>query len=74
MSTPSQCPHRFVRRPPSSSSAAPSSGGKALGAERDEADKRRQLVRAILPLDAWEEGFGMMRRGEAVKILVDMEA
>ncbi len=55
-------------------SSPPSSWEKALAAEREEADKLRQLVSAIIPLDAWEEGFGMMRRGEAVKILVDMEA
>lgn len=55
-------------------SSPPSSWEKALAAEREEADKLRQLVSAIIPLDSWEEGFGMMRRGEAVKILVDMEA
>ena len=55
-------------------SSPPSSWELALAAEREEAAKLRQLVTTIIPLDAWAEGFAMMRRGEAVKILVDMEA
>jgi L-iditol 2-dehydrogenase len=55
-------------------SSPPSSWKLALAAERDEADKLRQLVTHILPLEAWEQGFAMMRTGEAVKILIDMEA
>jgi len=55
-------------------SSPPSSWELALAAEREEADKLRQLVTHILPLDAWEQGFAMMRTGEAVKILIDMEA
>jgi L-iditol 2-dehydrogenase len=55
-------------------SSPPSSWGKALAVEAEEAPKLRQLVTRILPLEAWEEGFELMRRGEAIKILVDMEA
>jgi L-iditol 2-dehydrogenase len=55
-------------------SSPPSSWDKALAAEREEADKLRQLVSAIIPLEDWEEGFAMMRRGEVVKVLIDMEA
>lgn len=55
-------------------SSPPSSWQKALAAEKDEAAKLRKLVTKIIPLTAWAEGFEMMRRGEAVKILVDMEA
>jgi L-iditol 2-dehydrogenase len=55
-------------------SSPPSSWELALAAEREEADKLRQLVTHILPLDAWEQGFAMMRTGDAVKILIDMEA
>ncbi|HHX43517.1 MAG TPA: alcohol dehydrogenase catalytic domain-containing protein [Chloroflexi bacterium] len=55
-------------------SSPPSSWEKALAAEREEADKLRQLVSAIIPLEDWEEGFAMMRRGEVVKVLIDMEA
>jgi len=55
-------------------SSPPSSWEKALAAEREEGAKLRQLVSAIIPLESWAEGFGMMRRGEVVKILVDMEA
>lgn len=55
-------------------SSPPSSWQKALAAEADEAAKLRQLVTAILPLERWEEGFEMMRRGQAIKILVDMQA
>jgi L-iditol 2-dehydrogenase len=55
-------------------SSPPSSWRKALAVEGEEAAKLRQLVTAILPLDQWERGFEMMRTGEAVKILIDMEA
>jgi L-iditol 2-dehydrogenase len=55
-------------------SSPPSSWELALAAERQEADRLRQLVTRILPLEAWEQGFAMMRTGEAVKILIDMEA
>jgi L-iditol 2-dehydrogenase len=55
-------------------SSPPSAWELALAAERDEAEHLRRLVTAILPLERWEEGFGMMRRGEGVKILIDMEA
>ncbi|MFH1085541.1 MAG: alcohol dehydrogenase catalytic domain-containing protein [Chloroflexota bacterium] len=55
-------------------SSPPSSWDKALAVEHAEAAKLRQLVTAIMPLDEWERGFQMMRGGEAVKILVDMEA
>jgi len=55
-------------------SSPPSSWQKALAVEAEEAPKLRQLVTKIIPLAAWEEGFAMMRRGGAVKILVDLEA
>jgi L-iditol 2-dehydrogenase len=55
-------------------SSPPNSWEIALSAAPDEAAKLRQLVTKIIPLAAWEEGFTLMRRGEAVKILVDMEA
>ena len=55
-------------------SSPPSSWNKALAAEEDEAAKLRKLVTKIIPLDAWEDGFQMLRRGEAVKILIDLEA
>lgn len=55
-------------------SSPPSSWERALAAEADEAAKLRRLVTTILPLERWQEGFAMMRRGEAVKILVDLEA
>jgi L-iditol 2-dehydrogenase len=55
-------------------SSPPSSWEKALGAERDEAAKLSRLVSRILPLEQWAEGFEMMRRGQAIKILIDMEA
>ena len=54
-------------------SSPPSSWQKALAAEAQEAPKLRQLVTRILPLDDWEQGFDMMRKGEAVKILIDMQ-
>ena len=55
-------------------SSPPSSWQKALEAEAAEAAKLRKLVTRIIPLDAWEEGFEMMRKGDAVKILIDLEA
>jgi L-iditol 2-dehydrogenase len=55
-------------------SSPPSSWQKALAVEGSEADKLRKLVTRILPLEDWEAGFEMMRSGEAIKILVDMEA
>jgi L-iditol 2-dehydrogenase len=55
-------------------SSPPSSWEKALAIEPAEAGKLRQLVTRILPITAWEEGFTAMHRGEAVKILVDLEA
>jgi L-iditol 2-dehydrogenase len=55
-------------------SSPPSSWRKALAAEIEEAPKLRKLVTHILPLERWEQGFAMMKSGEAVKILVDMEA
>ncbi len=55
-------------------SSPPSSWAKALEVEAEEAVKLRKLVTRILPMDAWEEGFELMRKGEAVKILVDLEA
>jgi L-iditol 2-dehydrogenase len=55
-------------------SSPPSSWEKALAVEAGESAKLRKLVTHILPLDDWEKGFAMMHTGEAVKILVDMEA
>jgi len=55
-------------------SSPPSSWQKALAVEAEEASKLRKLVTHILPLEQWEQGFSMMQTGEAVKILVDMEA
>ena len=55
-------------------SSPPSSWEKALAAERTEAAKLRKLVTHVLPLADWERGFAMMGTGEAVKILIDMEA
>jgi len=55
-------------------SSPPSSWQKALAAEAEEAGKLRKLVSKIIPLESWESGFEMMRKGEGVKILVDMEA
>jgi L-iditol 2-dehydrogenase len=55
-------------------SSPPSSWQKALAVEGDEAPKLRQLVTEIIPLEDWERGFDMMRKGIGVKILVDMEA
>ncbi len=53
-------------------SSPPSSWARALDVEIEEAFKLRRLVTAILPLDAWQEGFRMMRRGEGVKVLLDL--
>lgn len=55
-------------------SSPPSSWALALAAEAEEAPKLRRLVTGILPLERWEEGFAMMRRGQGVKILLDMGA
>jgi L-iditol 2-dehydrogenase len=55
-------------------SSPPSSWEKALAAEEEEAAKLRRLVTHIIPLEDWEQGFAMMNTGEAVKIVVDMEA
>ncbi len=55
-------------------SSPPSSWEKALAVEDEEADKLRKLVTDILPLEDWEKGFEMLREGEAVKILIDLEA
>jgi threonine dehydrogenase-like Zn-dependent dehydrogenase len=55
-------------------SSPPSSWQKALAVEAEEAPKLRKLATHILSLDEWERGFAMMVSGEAVKILVDMEA
>ena len=55
-------------------SSPPSSWALALSAEAEESPKLRRLVTAILPLERWQEGFAMMRRGEGVKILLDMGA
>jgi len=41
--------------------------------EAEEADKLGKLATHILPLEEWERGFAMMRTGEAVKILIDMQ-
>ena len=42
-------------------------------AEAEEAPNLRRLVSAILPLDRWNEAFDLLRRGEAVKVLIQME-
>lgn len=54
-------------------SSPPSSWHRALAAEAEEAANLRRLVTAILPLDRWEEAFGLLRRGEAVKVLIRLE-
>jgi threonine dehydrogenase-like Zn-dependent dehydrogenase len=55
-------------------SSPPSSWEKALEAEPAVADSLRRLVTSIIPLDKWAAGFTAMRHGDAVKILVDLEA
>jgi L-iditol 2-dehydrogenase len=55
-------------------SSPPSSWHKALPVAAEEADKLGKLVTHIIPLDDWQQGFQMLRRGDAVKILIDMEA
>lgn len=55
-------------------SSPPSSWEKALVAEPAVAGSLRQLVTSIIPLEEWAEGFAAMRHGDAVKILVDLEA
>ena len=54
-------------------SSPPSSWQKALAVEAEEAAKLLKLVTHIMPLEQWEQGFAMMKSGEAVKILVDMK-
>ncbi|UCF92429.1 MAG: alcohol dehydrogenase catalytic domain-containing protein [Desulfobacterales bacterium] len=54
-------------------SSPPSSWELALAAEKDETVKLRRLVSTILPLTEWTKGFEMMRQGEVVKILMDMD-
>jgi L-iditol 2-dehydrogenase len=54
-------------------SSPPSSWDKALAAAPEESPKLRQLVTDIISLDDWEQGFSMLRTGNAVKILVDLE-
>jgi len=54
-------------------SSPPSSWEKALAVEAEEAGKLGKLATHVLPLDEWERGFAMMRTGEAVKILIDMQ-
>ena len=54
-------------------SSPPSSWEKALAVEAQEAGKLGKLATHILPLKEWERGFAMMRTGEAVKILIDMQ-
>ena len=55
-------------------SSPPSSWRLALGAELEEMPKLRKLVTHIISLDEWQQGFTLMRSGEAVKILIDLEA
>ena len=55
-------------------SSPPSSWQKALAVEKEESANLRKLVTHIIPLEDWAEGFAMMSTGEAVKILIDMEA
>jgi L-iditol 2-dehydrogenase len=55
-------------------SSPPSSWEKALAAAGDDSARLRRLVTDIIPLEDWESAFERMRRGEGVKILVDMEA
>ncbi len=55
-------------------SSPPSSWEKALAIEAAVAPQLRQLVTQVIPLENWAEGFAAMRRGDGVKILVDMEA
>ena len=54
-------------------SSPPSSWDKALATAADESDRLRRLVTDIIPLEEWEAAFARMRRGEGIKILVDME-
>lgn len=55
-------------------SSPPSSWALALEAAPQEQARLRQIVTAILPLARWQEGFALMRRGEGVKILLDVQA
>jgi L-iditol 2-dehydrogenase len=54
-------------------SSPPSSWETALRVAEEEAVKLRKLVTHIMPLREWQKGFEMLRRGEAVKILIDLE-
>jgi len=53
-------------------SSPPSAWEKALAVEAAEAPRLRRTVTAILPLERWQEGFAMVRRGEGVKVLLEM--
>jgi L-iditol 2-dehydrogenase len=55
-------------------SSPPSSWAKALAAESAEVPNLRKLVTHTIPLVDWQKGFAMMTTGEAVKILIDLEA
>jgi threonine dehydrogenase-like Zn-dependent dehydrogenase len=46
----------------------------ALQAEPQEEAKLRHLATHILPLARWQEGFELLRNGQAVKVLLDLEA
>lgn len=55
-------------------SSPPSSWKKALAVQEEESAKLRKLVTAIIPLEDWQKGLAMVSSGEAVKILIDLEA
>ncbi|MGI6377067.1 MAG: zinc-dependent alcohol dehydrogenase [Anaerolineae bacterium] len=46
----------------------------ALQAEPEEEGRLRRLATHILPLSQWREGFELLRSGQAVKVLLDLEA
>ena len=46
----------------------------ALQAEPEEEARLRRLATHILPLTRWREGFELLRSGQAVKVLLDVEA
>ena len=46
----------------------------ALAAEPEEQAKLRLLATHVLPLGRWREGFELLRSGQAVKVLLDVEA
>jgi L-iditol 2-dehydrogenase len=54
-------------------SSPPSSWERALPVAVGEAAKLRKLVTHIIPLEDWERGFDLLRTGQAVKVLVDLE-